>query len=379
MKKAMTTAFGILLVYALNAQITIDNSTFPAAGDTLYNSLDMDGSDLDLKSPGADVQWDFSSLTADSELNVIFKVASEGQSAADFPEADLVGIIPSAENERYVKVSASEVAEIGFAGLDPILRQLRLSTVYKSDYVIQVAPLNFMDMATYTSDLESKFIFDSLPQEIKDQLGAFRPDSFRVDIAVERTDEVDAWGSLKTPSGTFDVLRNKSIETRTTKVFAYTTIFGWADVTAQIKTILTDASVLDPIVSTVYTFLSNKHKEPIAAVTLDTNDVPAQVQFMGKTTVSTRDDQYQYASVKLSPNPTYGRTKMYFSGLKQGDYRLVVHDILGNELWSNDLTLSENGMVKEDFSFLKKGTYLYSLIDSKGVNVTTKRLIVLRP
>ncbi len=91
----MTTAFGILLVGALTAQITIDNSTFPAAGDTLYNSLDEDGSDLDLKTPGADVQWDFSSLTADTELNVIFKVASEGNSADDFPEADLVGVIPS--------------------------------------------------------------------------------------------------------------------------------------------------------------------------------------------------------------------------------------------------------------------------------------------
>lgn len=374
----MTFALAFLMALCVSAQITITNAIFPNEGDTLYNSLDQDGSDLDLKSPGADVSWDFSSLQPDAEQNVVFKAAAEGRFASDFPSADLVAVVESAGTERYLRVDANLVAEVGFAGLDPVLRELTLSTIYKNEYVIQETPLNYLDMASYSTELESKFIYDSLPQSIKDILGAFRPDSFRVDIEVERTDEADAWGQLTTPSGTFDVLRNKSIELRTTQVFAYTGLFGWQNVTQQIKSILPDASVLEPIESTIYTYLSNDHKEPIAAVTLDSNSMPALVQYMNKTTVSNRD-QYDYSTVKISPNPTYGKTKMYYSGLPIGEYVLVIHDILGNELWSKELRLSEQGTVKEDFSFLKKGTYLYSLGDRHGETITTKRLVVLQP
>jgi hypothetical protein len=380
MKSAMTLlGFFLAVSLSLSAQITIDNSTFPAEGDTLENSLDLDGSDLDLKTAGADISWDFRSLSADEEVDVVILDAADGRSYASFPDADLVAFLASANTERYLKVSSSEVNEIGFAGIDPVLQQIFLSTEYSQEYTIQVAPLNYEDMGSYSTTMTSQFPYDSLPQDIKDILGAFRPDSFRVEIEVERTDHADAWGNLSIPGGDYEVLRNHSMETRTTSVFAYTTIFGWADVTGQIGQVLPDPSVLEPIENDIYTFFANGSKEPIAAVSLDENDVPGQVTFKRGMSVATRTDKWQNANVRVSPNPTYGKTTLYYSGLKTGEYRLVIFDILGNEIWSDEFVLGENGLVKQDFGFLGKGTYLYSLKDENEENVTTKRLVLIRP
>lgn len=380
MKKALTLfilAFTISLSMA--AQITITSDVFPAEGDTSLNYVDVDGSDLDLLSPGGNLFWDFTSLTPDSELNVFFLAAAEGDAGIDFPDADLVAIIQDAETERYLKIEADHVAEVGFAGLDPILRQLKLSTLYESDYTIQIAPLGYGDTFKDSTVLQSKFLFDSLPEEIKSQLGAFRPDSIRVDVSVHRTDEVDAWGKVSIPGGTYDVLRNKSIEIRNTSVFAYTSFLGWANVTNNIRTLLTDPSVLDPIELTIYSYLSNDFKEPVAAVTLDTNGMADQVQYKNLGGASSTDDQWAYASVKLTPNPTYGKVKLLYSGLPRGSYNLVIHDILGNVLMTESLELDENGVEKMDFSQLSKGTYLYSLRSEKGETITTKRLVLIRP
>lgn len=379
MKKIFTFLALILVIStSLAGQITIENTTFPAEGDTLYSSLDNDGSDLNLLSAGANLFWDFSSLTPDEDLNLIFDDASEGTASTEFPDADLVAFVVDAGSERYLKVDGSQVAEVGFAGLDPILREVSITTVYQMDYVIQTAPLNYGDVQAASTLLRSQFLFDSLPESIKQSLGGFRADSIRVDIDVARADTVDAWGQVKIPGGTFDVLRNKSTEIRNTSVWAYTGFFGWANVTSTIKDRLPDPSVLEPIELEVYTFLNNDSKEPIAAVTLDTNRTPAQVQF--KTVVSTSSrDQWEFSSVKITPNPTYGRAKLYYSGLPEGDYALVIHDILGNELMTIDLELQSNGYVKQDFSGLSKGTYLYSLKSSSGDVITTKRLVIITP
>lgn len=379
MKKIMTLLTLIVATYSgIAAQITVTNSVFPAEGDTLRVYYDSDISSIDLLSPGENLFWNFSSFNTDTEQDVVFLAASEGSAASDFPDADLVALFDDIGSERYLNVTSDYVAEVGFAGLDPILRMLRLSTIYDEEYIIQKAPLNYGDVHRDTALLRSKFLFDSLPQEIKDQLGAFRADSIRVDVAVTRNDEVDAWGQVEIPGGIYNVLRNRSVEMRNTSVFAYTSFFGWANVTQTIQGLLDDPSVLEPVELTIYTFLSNNSKEPIAAVTLDSLGMPGQVQFK-RTDVTSTSDQWRYASVKMTPNPTYGKVKLYYSGLTRGEYELVIHDILGKILKRIRLTLDENGIEKMDHSDLSKGTYLYSLKTDKGETITTKRLVVIRP
>ncbi|MDX1684503.1 MAG: T9SS type A sorting domain-containing protein [Saprospiraceae bacterium] len=362
----------------LAAQITIDNSIFPEEGDTLQSYLDLDAMGIDLLTPGENLYWDFSMLNADSEQDVHFRSAAEGMASADFPDADLVIELNNGESERYFKITQDYVAEVGFAGLDPVLRQVMVSTVYLSDYRIQIAPLDYGQTFEDSTVLRAQFLYDSLPKEIRDQLGAIRPDSIRVDVKIKRQDEVDAWGRAEIPGGIYDVLRNKSHELRTTTVWAFISFVGWANVTETIKQLIDDPTLLDPVELDFYSYLTTDFKEPVAVVTVDSNGTPQQVQYK-RLEATNVQDPFRMASIKLTPNPTYGKAKLYYSGLPKGEYQLVIHDILGNELNREALDLSDNGIEKFDFSYLNRGTYLYSVKTRKGETVTTKRLVLIRP
>lgn len=357
-------------------QITITNSVFPSAGDTLKSLITLSPSGVDLLSTGGPQSWDFSMLDARVELDVEFLDAQDGEAYDEFSEADLVSIIPP-NNERYVTVDANTVSELGFVGSDPVVGEFSIASKYESPYVLQRAPLNFGDVNTASTKLVTTLPFDSIPDTLVMGL-PINPDSIRVSVTIQRNSEVDAWGDITTPSGKFDVLRERSVETRTTGVEAYTTLFGWSDVTNLIAGILPDPTLLDPVETEAYVFLANDIKEPIASVTVDSNGDANRVQMYRSSTVSSRD-LYQNVSATLSPNPTYGKTRLQFAGLPAGNYQLWVYDILGNALAHDDHFLDGSGSIKKDFSYLNKGTYLYSLKDQKGEVITTKRLVIITP
>src|SRR5690606_39507175 len=62
------------------------------------------------------------------------------------------------------------------------------------------------------------------------------PDSVRLRIAISREDEVDAWGELEIPTGTYNVLREKRTEIRSSAVEAKIIgLGGWFDITQDRK------------------------------------------------------------------------------------------------------------------------------------------------
>ena len=361
---------------AISSQIVIDNSIFPVAGDTLRSVFTINPGAVDLKNAEGNQDWDFSSITARTPLIITFADATEGMAYADFQGADLVSIIPP-NNERYLTVSGSQVAELGFVGFDPVVQEFSIASKYESPYVVQQAPLAFGDTYSTSTKLVTTLPFDSIPDTLVMGL-PISPDSIRVNVNINRDAEVDAWGKMTTPAGTYDVLREKSIETRTTEVEAFTRLFGWSPVTDLIRNILPDPSLLDPINTEAYVFYSNQRKEPIASVSVDSNGMADRVQMYSSMPVST-SDQYSFAEMKISPNPTYGKTHLYYSGIPAGDYELWVYDILGNTIAKDKYTLQSEGKVKCDYTYLKKGTYLYSLKDSNGSIISTKRMVILSP
>ena len=378
MKKILPLLTFLLFFISLTAQITVDNGTFPVEGDTLYTATDGNGEGLDLIGPGQDLSWDWSSLGVSSTLDNIFFSASLGSSAASFPDADLYSSL-GVGSERYYAVSSTEVQELGFVDVDPIVMNFEVTAIYESPYIFARAPLNYLDTYSSTTRLVSTFLFDSIPDTLVAGL-RIKPDSIRVRIEIDRDDEVDAWGKMTIPVGTFDVLREKRTQRRTTRVDAYVGILGWSDVTDLISDILPDPSILDTDTTIQYNFLSNDSKEPIAVAIEDSTGAVDQVIYKrDKTVTSIWNKDLQGATVTLSPNPTYGKTSLFYNGLEEGNYSLILYDIIGNEIWRNDYQLNESGRIKQDFDFLNKGTYLYSLVNEAGTGMLTKRLVIITP
>ena len=79
------------------------------------------------------------------------------------------------------------------------------------------------------------------------------------------------------------------------------------------------------------------------------------------------------------PNPAIVNVRFEFSNLPKDTYNLTIYNIIGEQLWNKRYSIDRNLMDKVDVSFLRKGTYLYSLSNAEGRIITTKRLVIVRP
>ncbi|MDV7394326.1 hypothetical protein RZS08_23290, partial [Arthrospira platensis SPKY1] len=111
------------------------------------------------------------------------------------------------------------------------------------------------------------FSADDVPGGILNNL-PITPDSLRIRINTQRTDEVDAWGTLTIPGGIYDVLREKRTELRQTRIDAKIGFFpAWVDVT-DIFVELLSLPGLGSLTQESYYFWSNEALEPIAVLSL---------------------------------------------------------------------------------------------------------------
>jgi len=79
----------------------------------------------------------------------------------------------------------------------------------------------------------------------------------------------------------------------------------------------------------------------------------------------------------IYPNPTYNTAKILISNFKTGNYTIELYNIIGRKLWSENITLSKKNMLKYNFSFLRKGTYLIALKDRFGKVIQTKKIMII--
>jgi len=79
----------------------------------------------------------------------------------------------------------------------------------------------------------------------------------------------------------------------------------------------------------------------------------------------------------VSPNPTYGHVLFFTENLKKDTYEIRVFNIIGIDLWKSSYLIRNDRTIEVDLGHLRKGTYFYSLKNSYGQIITTKRLVIL--
>ncbi|MFK7808986.1 MAG: T9SS type A sorting domain-containing protein [Saprospiraceae bacterium] len=371
----------LLVSCAASAQITITSESFPAPGDTLRTAFDAMPSDIDLLEQGADKTWDFTSLAGISQETVI-RNANEGQYTNQFPTADiLIGNPDGNTGEFYYNKTDNLYELLGYVGPDPADFGINVIAKLSPPSPERRAPLNFIDFNNSSYNIEIAFSTDLIPGNILDSFPV-APDSLRILISNQRLDAVDAWGTLTIPEGTYDVLREKREQERETRLEVYAGVgpFGqWFDVTDIIG-----FDFLGKDTTITYNFFSNDAKEAIAEVTVDpeTND-PISVTYKSNEvddpTSSMKYVDQGRADIFAYPNPAINDVRFDFINLPTDTYDLKIYNILGVEVYSQEYSITDRKTVKMDLSRMRKGTYLYSLVDSRGKPVTTKRLVVMKP
>lgn len=375
MKLTVLSILFSLTVFSLTAQITVTSATFPVAGDTLKTVFDGMPGGIVINPAGGNIgaSWDFSSLQG-MLTEQVYRPASEGNGAAAFPDADLFTSFGIA-GENYYKVTDDQIQFVGYEGPDPANLGLNLSVPITPPLIERRAPLNFSDNYSDEGAIIVAIAADDIPGGLLDSFPV-SPDSIRIRIAIDRIGFVEGWGSLTIPGGTYDVLREKRVEYRETRLDVLVGSF-WLD--------LTDAlgfDFLEPDTATTYNFYGETSKEPIAVVTVNNVDLD-EVQFVeykfNDVATNVRYVNNGKPDIIAYPNPAIEDLRLEMMNLQSGNYTIKIYNILGLEVWKEDYRVNGNKIIKVDIANFKKGTYLYSISNENGKIISTKRLIVMRP
>ncbi len=228
----------------LNAQITVTNSVFPVAGDTLdYIFGNQPGAINQIFTPpGGNQSWDLSNLQQSQVWNQLMLNPQGGTASGSFPAASVRFNPLNSANQVYWQVTGTQVLDMGYYGLDPIGLGLTLLFDNTPDLEVSWAPANFFDIRQSTANVLTAFDASIAPAVLLNLVPT--ADSFRIRITYQRLGVIDAWGTLAIPDGTFDVLRKKQTEYKSTAVDVKVAPLGWIDISTiggqQVLPLVTD-------------------------------------------------------------------------------------------------------------------------------------------
>lgn len=388
-------ALSALCLSAATAQITITDNTFPSAGDTLKYAIDNNPQGIDVMTNAGvtNFLWDFSDLKVSQTTQTTFRPASAGTNLPSFPGADMVVI--SQTGESYYNKTTTKFEFLGYSGTDPLGFGLNVLAKYNPVLVERRAPLKYNDSSQQNTSLSLPFpagpILAFLPDSLVSSFPIL-PDSFRVRTKLSRTEKVDGWGTCKIPGKSYPVLRLRRTEYNTNTLDAFIKPLPflpgtWVDVTNLIggggggvgggfgNFLGTDTTI-------TFRFLSGTEKEEIAVATMsnDLSTVEA-VRFKNTTGISPAPEVLApgTANIQAYPNPAVEWVRFDCTNLASGDYTLKIFNVIGKTVWKEVYTINGSRSIRIELDDFRKGTYLYSLADSKGNIIGTKRLVVLKP
>lgn len=187
------------------SQITIGQSDLPNAGDTLRISYSIDSIDPSITGPNH--TWNYAFLTATSQwvekfdspstfvfpFNLLFNPINTTYGQQQYTPDSLPVVGVSMDNAYgFFKKSTTALKQVG---LGLTLNGLPVPFDYTPDDVVYNLPLNYGDIDSCDSQFGPPSVI---------------PLPFYYGQKIHRVNEVDGWGTLTTPYGTFPSLRIKS-------------------------------------------------------------------------------------------------------------------------------------------------------------------------
>jgi hypothetical protein len=358
------------------AQITVGANTFPAPGDSLITCIDNLPSSIDLIGPGGPHIWDFSNLQAPFAQRTLVLSPRELDLPAGLSKATFIANVPLLEGKGFYRTQADRLELLGFSGPAPEGIAGELTFPFNPPSVERWAPLNYQDNRDQSFSFTLTFPVEALQDLDLDSLPV-QPDSLRVTFQIERTYEVDAFGTLILPEGNYEVLREKRTETRSPELEIFIPVLNWVSLSED----LVPPDFFGPAQTITFHFFNDEVKEPVAIVATDNQGtLPISVEYKSKGLVTDiRDQAGLKPGVFAYPNPAITQIRFDFKDLKPGTYTLTIYNVLGQPLWKRPYQIRHDQTEKVNLSRFNKGTYLYSLEDSKGKIITAKRFVIIRP
>lgn len=330
----------------LSGQITINNNDMPSAGDTLRYSLTIDPQQFDFTQSGENFQWDFSSLSHQtqgleeyelvSSINFLMALLFFGTNAI---ATSAIGDLPLDEFQIDVdgvySVFSKSTAQYTLDGFFVVIDGIALPLKYSQADKIYSFPLNYADQ-------DSTTFFGTT--NVGDTLSLTRQ-GYRVN-------EVDGWGNIITPYGEFDALRLKSIIYESDSLYweSLGDPFVLRRTTTRYSWLAKDEKI--PILQVSYVALEGS--EDNSSVTIKYRDIYREPSDDDPTGIDLVDDQENEPVIYFSGNGNF--LNIDYRNIT-GDIRII--DISGRLLAERRKILLDNYLL--DFSRFNSGVYIIQI------------------
>lgn len=323
-----------LALFSLSAQaqptLTSANNIQAGTTYTAYNATNA----LPQGAAGANVTWDFSSLSSSASTNYgYYTCGSTGHSCTTFPGSTIVND-PGTGQYVYYKTSSSSLALNGISTGS-------VNFIYSDPQEILRFPFTYNN--TYTDNFSSAFTSGGFPFTRSGTI----------------TVTADGYGTLKLPGGTYhNVLRVKKVEN-------YTDTWSGPSISYSAET---------------YTWYSPYLKELLANIVTTTISGSAgqpMMQYTSQPTTGIGGISAIDGTVSIFPNPAHERINAGFSLTEATNISAVLTDITGRIVRQIPATNYNQGrhQITMDTDGLTNGLYLLKI--ASGEEVITSKINVL--
>ena len=378
--RLLASCYLLALGFALpvTAQITIENTVFPDVGDTLHYAFGNQPGAINqiFTPPGAGQQWDLSNLQPTQFWDQVMNDPQTGTAAASFPGATVFFNSFNSGDEVYLQVTGNQVTDMGYSGLDQL--GLGMNLLYKKEPHLELSwtPANFFDIRQSVSNVLTAFDAPIAPPVLQELVPT--ADSFRIRVTYQRLGTIDAWGTLAIPGGTFEVLRKKETEYKSSAVDVKVAPLGWIDISTiggqQIIPLLGTDTL------TKFHFLNNVSKEPIAVCSLNTdqNEVSGvQYKVVSPPPVRTDEVMTEKELLSLYPNPARHSITLRWELPEDAEVRIVVSDATGRLMHTllDEHVSAGPQLTQHSLPSLQPGLYFVQVLTNGAIRYTAKLLI----
>jgi len=206
----------------VSAQITIVSADYGSVGTTVMMANDTNAS-ISVGSSGMNQTWNFSTLTFDLLETLDFVDPVTTNSGTTFPGSNLA--VESITDTIFHKIDTTALYIDGLAG-DIGGVGVSLAVNLSPDLKVLDFPTTFGDSFMSIADV------DTTVEDIYVNLG----DSIRVHRVVTVNSQIDAWGTLTTPAGTYNCIRQRIQQTDDDTAWVKLPFIGWQQLFAQSTT-----------------------------------------------------------------------------------------------------------------------------------------------
>ncbi len=336
MYKKLLFTLSMSYVVISNAQISITDTDMPAIGDVIINATDTFPT-VNPGSSGPNQTWVFTSVNAHFYDSIEFLLPASTPFASDFPTANVAFV--QGPGFVYANLNTNDLSLLGIKGDllgDGIQRKY---TITPKNVLAQFS----MDYSDTYSTNHTEFITLGAAE-----VGAPAPiDSVKLESVVSKAVTIDSWGSVTTPEGTFNALRQKNVTVTNSKIYAKA--FGFWSVLQD----LGDAE------QTTYQWWSNDPGTgfPVIEMVEDSGNITSVTYMTTNVTVKTQNLLTEKIDFQVYPNPS---ADVVFFNSESELKTIKFFDLSGK------IVKQESNIQTVNVQNLPSGSYIIKVEDAKG-------------